>query len=175
MSAAQEHVILDAILHAAVASLRDAPIEDQFEVAEGILCEEVFGDLGVGVRLQTAVLQRPGIAGGIFLARIVPPAHVVSVEEQLPSVRFLGGRELVLLRGERAGQYKAAAITSVMMAIRSTGFHGNCLPSRRSTRANPQNTPTKYSAHMGMANSIRLKTSGVGVMMAAAMTMPRMA
>ena len=99
-SVAQEDVILDAILQAAVASARDSPIEGQFEISESLLRKKIFGDLRVWrMRFQAAVFECPGIARGSFLPRIVPAAHILSIEEQLPSGGLLGGRELVFLRG----------------------------------------------------------------------------
>ena len=53
--------------------------------------------------------------------------------------------------------------------------HGNLRPSRLSTSKYPANTPAKYSATIGTANSIMFTASGVGVTIAARITIPRIA
>src|SRR5579871_2474851 len=103
-STAQEDVVLDTVFDSAVAARRDAPFEGQLEIAEGILREQILGDFRIGMRLQTAVFDAPGVTGRVLRARIVPAAHVLAVEEKLPAFGFFGGGELVVLGMDGTGE-----------------------------------------------------------------------
>src|SRR5260370_13065694 len=84
-----EQMILNAILHAAISSARDAPVEGQLEIAEGLRAEKVLYDCRMRSRLEAAVFNGPGVAGRSLLPRVHPSVHGLSIEQQNPASRPL--------------------------------------------------------------------------------------
>src|SRR5260370_8327117 len=80
-----EQMILNAILHAAISSARDAPVEGQLEIAEGLRAEKVLYDRRMRSRLEAAVLDDPGIARPSLLPRFHPAVHGLSIHHQHPT------------------------------------------------------------------------------------------
>src|ERR1700691_5825550 len=89
----QEYAILYAILDSAVGAGSHLPLPHQFEIAEDIFGEQVFGDVRAVVGLEAAILDAPGVAGWNFLARIVPASHGRAVEQGDPSGLRVASRD----------------------------------------------------------------------------------
>src|ERR1022692_4320685 len=81
----EEYAVLDAILDSAVGAGRHLPLPRQFEIAEHVLGEQVFGDVRAAIGLQAAIVDGPGVAGWNFLPRIAPARHGRAVEKTDPS------------------------------------------------------------------------------------------
>src|SRR2546423_6482637 len=80
-----EQVILDPVLHAAVAGGRDTPVEDQVEIAEGLPAEQIFAVARLRRRLEAAVIDGPAVSRRRVLARVDPSCHGLSIEQQYPA------------------------------------------------------------------------------------------
>ena len=93
---AQEQVVLNAVLDAAVAARRDLPIEGELEIAEDLPGKQILGDAGMGRGFQAAVFNGEGIAGGRFAGGIFPIGEGLAVEKQPPAGGFLLRRKLVI-------------------------------------------------------------------------------
>ncbi len=87
---------LDAVLEAGIAAFGEAPVEEEFEIGELIESEQVLGDAGFEDGAQRAVLDHPGVAGGVLFSGIEPTVHGAPVEEQAEAGGlFLGGEGVV--------------------------------------------------------------------------------
>src|SRR5205085_603126 len=90
----------DAVLDSAVAGGRDAPVEDELEVAKSPGSEQIFPDARLRRRLETAVLDRPRVSGRSLLVRVHPPFHGLSIEQENPARRFLFRGQRLCRRSE---------------------------------------------------------------------------
>src|SRR5579863_1345989 len=71
---------LDSILDTAVAAWRNAPVPLQLEVFVALGRNQILADSRLRNRLQTAIFDRPGIAGRVQLPGIIPVIHGLTVE-----------------------------------------------------------------------------------------------
>jgi len=90
------------VLHAAVAGLRNPPLPRQLELLVGARRNDVARASRilavVGRKRQESVLDLPPRAGGVRFLVAAPAVEALAVEQQLPPVTLLLGRELIVRR-----------------------------------------------------------------------------
>ena len=120
-------MILDPVLHAAVAGGGDLPVERQLEILKRLAGEKVFHDFGVSDGLQAGILDDEGIPGRMEPGGVPPTGEGAAVEEQPPAGGLLlSGKSIVRGRrrlgqnhcGRQRGQSGPCAHTSFSHALR---------------------------------------------------------
>src|SRR5438477_9298706 len=84
-----KQMILDPVLHPAIAGRRNAPVEDKIEIAEGLLGEQILAVTRFRGCLQAAVVDSPSVSRRRLLTRVHPTLHRFSIEQKDPASGLL--------------------------------------------------------------------------------------